>query len=112
MIRSSVQAGAAHAFLLGSAGKGFAFQRRTVDGGWSAHTGAGAGAPSSWLKLSRRGSRITAFRSVDGLRWTHVGEDEIEMGATVLVGLAVSSHTTQATAEAIFDAVTVSAVLK
>ena len=112
MIRSSLAAGAPHAFMLGSAAKGFAFQRRTSQGGWSTHSPGGAGAPAGWLKLSRRGDRITAYRSKDGIRWTMVGSEEISMGETVYVGLAVSSHTRLAAAEAVFESVRVSTVVR
>jgi hypothetical protein len=40
------------------------------------------------------------------VNWVLVGSDTIPMDPTVYVGLAVSSHTTTATAAAIFDHVT------
>ncbi len=109
MIRGGLDPGAAHAHMLGSAGKGFAFQRRTATNGLSAHTAGGAGAAPGWIKLSRRGNRITASRSPDGRTWTVVGSDEIALGRLAFVGLAVSSHTAGATAEAVFESVVIQA---
>ncbi len=107
MIRGGLERGAPHAFMLGSAGKGLAFQRRAAAGGATSHTSAGSGAAPRWLKLSRRGNRLTAFHSVDGRQWTLAGSDSIALGPVAFVGLAVSSHTRTATSEALFDGVTV-----
>jgi hypothetical protein len=107
MIRDGLEPGAAHAFMLASAGKGYAFQRRPLAGGPSFHTAAGAGRAPGWIKLQRSGDLFRAFRSVDGVTWTLVGSETIPMGRRVLAGLAVSSHTTGAVCEAIFENVSV-----
>jgi regulation of enolase protein 1 (concanavalin A-like superfamily) len=107
MIRQSLAPGSPHAFMLVSAGKGYAFQRRRQADGWSEHTAGGSGAAPGWVRLVRQGDTFTAYRSNDGSNWTVVGVDTIPMGEDVLVGLAVSSHTTTATARAVFDRVTV-----
>jgi hypothetical protein len=93
--------------MLVSAGKGLAFQRRTAAGGLSVSTSGGPGAAPYWVRLHRAGNAITASVSPDGTSWTFVGSDTIPMGQSVLVGLAVSSHITGATATARFDNVTV-----
>lgn len=105
MIRSSLGAGASHALMLVSPGRGYAFQRRTTTGGASAHTAGGTGAAPGWVRLRRRGTTITAYRSNDGVNWTVVGSDTITMGATVYAGLAVSSHVAGTTCLAEFDRV-------
>ena len=92
MIRGSTQANSAHAFMLVSNGKGVAFQRRTVSGGVSTSTAGGTGTTPRWVKLTRAGSRITAFVSPDGRTWTTVGRDTLSLPFRVLVGLAASSH--------------------
>jgi hypothetical protein len=107
MIRGGLERGAPHAFMLGSAGKGLAFQRRSAAGRLTSHTAAGSGGAPRWLKLSRRGNRLTAFHSVDGRQWTRAGSDVIELGPVAFVGLAISSHTTTAVAEGVFDGVVV-----
>lgn len=107
MIRESLAPGSPHALMLVSAQKGYAFQRRVQADGWSDHTAGGSGAAPGWVRLVRRGDTFTAYRSADGRTWTVVGVDTIPMSQDVLVGLAVSSHTTTATARAVFDRVTV-----
>jgi glucose/arabinose dehydrogenase/PKD repeat protein len=106
MMRASLDPGAAHAFMLVSTGKGLAFQRRTAAGALSVHTFGGAGTAPRWVRLARTGSVITASVSGDGIAWTVVGSDTFSAGASLLVGLAVSSHTTTA-ATGLFDRVSV-----
>lgn len=109
MMRHTTHANSAHAFMLVSAGKGIAFQRRTVSGGVSTNTGSTGGAPS-WVKLSRRGDVITASVSTNGTTWRIVGSDVFGMFGDIEVGLAVSSHDPTRVATATFDSVTVTAL--
>ena len=110
MIRDTLNANSAQGFMLVSYSKGLAFQRRTTAGGISTSSpGALAGAPY-WVRLDRTGDTLTAYQSSDGANWTVVGTDTIPMGQTVFVGLAVSSHTTTATATATFDNVTITPI--
>jgi hypothetical protein len=105
MIRSSLAANAQFAFMIVSAGKGTALQYRTATGGAAASiTGTPAGA-LTWVKLVRSGNTITASQSVNGSSWTTVGSVSIAMGATVNIGLAVSSHVNSTPATATFDSV-------
>jgi hypothetical protein len=107
MIRASLAADAPHAFMLASAGKGMAFQRRPLAGGESVNTAGTFSAAPRWVKLQRNGNLFTAYESADGVNWTVVGTESITMGASVFVGLAVTSHTTTASATCAFDSVTV-----
>ena len=107
MIRSSLAAGAAHGFALVSAGKGLAFQRRTTVSGDSAHTaGAYVSAPR-WVRLVRSGSTLTAYSSDDGVIWTTIGSDTIQLGTTAYVGIAVTSHNASARTTASVSSVAV-----
>ncbi|HZP48138.1 MAG TPA: phospholipase D-like domain-containing protein [Vicinamibacterales bacterium] len=107
MIRETLDPGSAQAFMLVSFSKGTAFQRRTVAGGVSTNTtGPNVTAPY-WVALQRTGNTINAYSSPDGTTWTLVGSDTFTMGPNVLVGLAVSSHTTTTLATATFDNVSV-----
>ncbi|HMD36556.1 MAG TPA: hypothetical protein VKH42_16400, partial [Vicinamibacterales bacterium] len=107
MIRETLDPASANALMLVSYSKGVSFQRRIAAGGVSVATaGATVGAPY-WGKLERIGNTFNAYSSPDGTTWTLVGSDTIAMGANVYVGLAVSSHTTTATATATFDHVSV-----
>ncbi len=105
MIRNSLDANASHVSMFVSAGKGLAFQRRTTTGAESVHTSGGSGTAPMWVKLQRSGSTVTASVSADGTSWTVVGSDTIELGATIYVGLALTSHHDGAVASATFDGV-------
>jgi regulation of enolase protein 1 (concanavalin A-like superfamily) len=107
MIRATTDAGSAHAFMLVSASKGVAFQRRTATGGVSTSTAGTLSSAPRWVKLTRSGNTFSAFESADGVNWTAVGTDTIPMPASVLVGLAVTSHTTAASATCGFDNVSI-----
>jgi regulation of enolase protein 1 (concanavalin A-like superfamily) len=105
MIRESLDPGSPHAFMIVSAGKGYAFQRRVVSGGLSDHTPAGTGTAPHWVKLTRSGDLFSAFHSADGVTWTLAGSEIIPMGRAVMAGLAVSSHTSTAASQAVFESV-------
>jgi hypothetical protein len=107
MIRTSTAAGSQHGFMMVTTGLGLAFRWRTATGGTSAHTLAGSGTAPRWVRLVRAGNVLTASHSTDGTTWTAAGSVTIAMPANVLVGLAVSSYTTAATATATFDRVSV-----
>jgi regulation of enolase protein 1 (concanavalin A-like superfamily) len=99
MIRESLANDSRHAFALISPSKGSAFQRRIDPGGFSENTAGPAIAPPGWVRLVRTANQFQAFTSTDGVHWTSIGTDTVPMGDTVLVGLAVTSHTsTSATA--------------
>ena len=107
MIRASTNAGAAHAFMLVSSAKGLAFQRRTATDGVSTNTAGTLSTAPRWVKLTRSGNTFSASESADGVTWTLVATDTISMPASVLVGLAVTSHTTSASATCTFDNVSI-----
>ena len=102
MMRDSLAASSRHAFMLVSPGKGLAFQRRVTAGGLSVHTSGGSGTAPYFVKLTRAGSTFTAYKSLDGQSWALVGSDTIAMGATIYVGLAVTSHQSAILARATF----------
>jgi hypothetical protein len=92
MMRASLAANSAHALMLVSTSKGLAFQRRKTTGGLSTNTSRSGTAPR-WVRLTRAGAVITASMSSDGRSWTVVGSETFAgMPATILVGLAASSH--------------------
>ena len=92
MIRGSLSANAQQAFALVSPGAGLALQYRGTTGGSSAGAGSASGRAPYWLKLSRRGSTITAYRKIDGGSWQLLGTKSIAFPTTVYVGVGVSSH--------------------
>jgi regulation of enolase protein 1 (concanavalin A-like superfamily) len=107
MIRASADPSAAHAMMLASVGRGFAFQRRTASGAITDHTSAGTGTAPRWVRLVRAGNVVTASLSAVGVAWTRVGQQTIALPATALVGLAVTSHQISSLATATFDHVSV-----
>jgi hypothetical protein len=107
MIRQSAAANAAHVSLFVTPGKGIAFQRRAAAGGASASSTI-PGAPPRFLKLARAGKTVTALVSIDGVRWTKVGQQKLAASGPVQAGLAVTSHDQTRRASATFDRVAVS----
>ena len=108
MVRQSLDPGSAHGFMLVSKSKGLAFQRRRVTGGESFHTAGPTGTAPRWVKIRRAGTTVTASASADGTTWTVVDTDTVALNGPVLIGLAVSSHTTT-TSTGTFDNVTITA---
>ena len=109
MIRNSLSPSAAQGFMLvaSSASKGVPYQRRPSDGASTVSSPGSLSTAPRWVKLVRSGNLITGYESSNGTTWTTVGTDTFTMGATVLVGLAVSSHVPGVNATATFDNVSV-----
>jgi len=105
MIRNTFDPGSAQAFVLVSAAKGIAFQRRRAQGATSVNTAGSASTAPHWVKLTRSGDTFTAYESTDGTNWTEIGADTIPMAQTIYVGLAVTSHSTSASATGTFESV-------
>jgi regulation of enolase protein 1 (concanavalin A-like superfamily) len=107
MIRESLTPGSRHAFALVSAAKGVALQYRASTSGSSAQAGILTGSSPQWVRLSRRGSTITAYRRSDGGSWQSLGGATIAMPASVYVGVAITSHDATRTASATVGSITV-----
>jgi regulation of enolase protein 1 (concanavalin A-like superfamily) len=103
MIRETLAPDSGHAFMLVSADRGDAFQRRPVAGGATLHTAAGSGVVPMWVRVMRHGTRITASTSADGVTWVDVGSETVSWQSTVYAGLAVTSHRAGVLAAATFD---------
>jgi regulation of enolase protein 1 (concanavalin A-like superfamily) len=110
MIRESLASNSRHALMALTGSQGLTFQRRAAGtGSATTHTYAGAAAAPVWLRMDRHGSRLTAYFSLDGFNWTPAGSDTIAMSSTVLVGLALTSHSTWAYAAADFTDISITA---
>jgi hypothetical protein len=107
MVRQSLAADSPHGFMLVSKSKGTAFQRRTASGGVSTHTAGPTGTSFRFVKIARAATTVTASISSDGATWTVVGSDTIALSGPVLIGLAVTSHSTSSTATVTFHNVSV-----
>jgi VCBS repeat-containing protein len=92
MIRETLAPDSPHASIYLTPGNGVAFQRRTSTGGTSTHTPGSSATAPRWVRLSRSGNTFKAYESADGLSWTLVGTDVINMASSVYIGLAVLSH--------------------
>jgi regulation of enolase protein 1 (concanavalin A-like superfamily) len=108
MIRDPGDAGAAHASMFATPGRGLAFQRRRTAGGTSVSTAGPLLTAPVWLRLVRFGQQFTAYyRRTPAEAWTRIGSDTIPMFDIVSVGLAVSSHVDGRIATATFDNVSI-----
>ena len=92
MIRGSLSAGSAYAFMIVSAAKGSAFQYRAANGGTAANVSGTAIAAPYWVKIVRSGTTVTGYQSPDGASWTPIGTASIALGSSAFIGLAVTSH--------------------
>jgi regulation of enolase protein 1 (concanavalin A-like superfamily) len=102
MIREDLSAGSRYAALLVSPANGLAFQRRAQPNAGTSYA-PGSGTPPTWLKIARAGNTITAYQSGDGANWVPVGTDNLALGGTVTIGLAVTSHNDGALNVATFE---------
>ncbi len=111
MIRETLEPGSKHAFACVTPGSGVASEARTTIGGASYTTNQSGITAPHWVKLERDVSGdFTAFHSTDGSTWVQVGDavpQNIQMSASVYIGLAVTSHNTDATCEAQFSNVSI-----
>jgi regulation of enolase protein 1 (concanavalin A-like superfamily) len=109
MMREDLSPGSRHVFMLVTPSnvEGSAFQRRLNAGGESLHTPAGPGTVIEWVRLTRRGTVVTAQYSDDGVTWITAGSESIAMNTTIFVGLALTSHDETQIATATFDNVSV-----
>ncbi|MCH8290825.1 hypothetical protein IH992_06990 [Candidatus Poribacteria bacterium] len=110
MIRQSIDADSANAFLNLTETNGLKLIHRDIQGG---PTGPGEGGADYdlpiYFRLTRKGDTITAFTSKDGKSWTEAGgglgpSADIAMKGKVVASFALSSND-GAEAEVVFDMV-------
>ena len=106
MIRASLDAGAANAFVAVTPGNGVTWQYRSSTGGGTSYNNTGSLNAPYWVKLVRSGNTFTGYRSPDGVTWTPQGTNTFTMSSPVYVGLALTSHNTTSLGAATFDNVT------
>ncbi|HAV60908.1 MAG TPA: hypothetical protein DCY13_00900 [Verrucomicrobiales bacterium] len=103
MIRQSLATGSPHAMMVVTPGNGAAFQRRLTTDGTSTHTAGPVVTAPYWVRLTRIGNVLQGFASPDGVNWTPVGTDTVNMTDPVYVGLAVTAHNNAAISTARFS---------
>lgn len=82
---------------------GVVFQSRTAISGAATVDAAGAGDAPVYLKLSRRGSTITGYKSSDGVAWQQVGSQSLTLGTYVLPGMCLTSSVNGQFSEATYN---------
>lgn len=103
MIKETAAEGSKYALLAATPANGLSFQYN-----FNGEGGGGSYAfPNAWLKLKRTGNAFTAYKSVNGIDWSLVGQTNIDMATDVTVGLAVCSHKYDTLNASVFDNVSV-----
>jgi len=110
MIRETLDPDSTHAMTFVTPGNGVVFEYRMITG--TDNVGAagqqqGISAPH-WVKIERNISgNFSTSHSADGTNWEILSiPQSIQMGSTVYIGLALTSHDAALTCEAVFSNVT------
>ena len=103
MIRESLTSDSRHAILDVTPAAGTEFMRRLNTGTLTTFTSGGNEAAPKWFKLTRTGNSFSASKSNDGIVWTLIGTDTINMTTQVYIGLVVTSHNDAVLCDATFD---------
>jgi hypothetical protein len=106
LIRESLKSSAPAAFLRVNATKGLEFSKRQRREP-SLIELVGVESFPYWVRLVRRGSTITAYKSADGVTWVQTGSENFELGPRIYVGLGVTSSEKSGANAAVFDNVSV-----
>jgi hypothetical protein len=108
MIRETLNPDSAHAMMVVTPASGISFQRRPGTGQTSLDTTTAGIVAPYWVKIDRDlAGNFTASSSTNGTTWTMQGTPEnIPMVSNIYIGLAVTSHDTALTCEAVFSNVT------
>jgi hypothetical protein len=111
MIRETLDPDSAHAIGCITPENGIAAQGRPSTGGVSFNAPEGGITAPHWVKLERDvAGNFTVSHSANGTTWQPVQDAvpaNIQMSATVYIGLALTAHDASATCEAVFSNVTV-----
>ncbi len=109
MIRSSLAANSPEVSMLLCPNGNFTFRGRSSTGGATSATVNYSTNHASWVELVRNGNNFTGYVSADGLTWQEAGTLTVAMNSSVLIGLAVSAHTTKSSETAVFSNVNIGA---
>jgi len=105
MLRASLAANAAYYAVLMTPGHGLIVQYRSAAGAQAViQTSIPLGTPA-YLQIGRVGNTLTAYTSTNEQDWVPIAGSRVSLnlGASVLAGLAVASHNPQALSTATFD---------
>lgn len=95
MIRDTLATNSRHVFMGMTGTNAYRWVRRTSTNGNTSTSNSGTGTvPNTWVRLTRVGSVITAYRSTNGTAWTQVGSLSASFPTNCYIGLVVASGTT------------------
>jgi hypothetical protein len=110
MIRETLEPGSKNAMVAVTIDNGVSTQVRIDADTNSSNTAESGITAPHWIKLERDiAGNFTASHSTNGSTWVAVSgalPENIQMGSTVFIGLAVTSHDAALTCEAVFSNVT------
>jgi hypothetical protein len=108
-IRESLAADAKQVSMVDTPADGTQFLTREETGGKTASqkTALNKAVMPYWVKLVRRGDKITGYESLDGSDWKQTGTVTLKMANEVYVGLVASSHVKDKLCAAKFDNVSI-----
>ncbi len=96
MVRSTLAANSVFAACTLKYSTGVDFQRRKTSTDNVVNSDLGNAfftpTPPYWVRVVRNGDTLSGYQSSDGQAWNFVASDTVPMGATVFVGIAVTSH--------------------
>jgi hypothetical protein len=110
MLRQTTNAASPYYAVLVSPGAGIKVQVRTVQGGNTTKLANPTGTVPAYLMVTTSGGTFSAFTSADGVTWTVIPGSTItlNLGSTLLAGLAVTSHNSGALGVVTMDTVVTS----
>jgi hypothetical protein len=103
MIRAGAESDAAHVIVDVRPNGEIEFMTRDKRGANTTYLGGTASSFPTWVMLRRTGEVVIGYTSRDGVCWTALGSVRPDLPATVLAGLAVTSHDDTRAAAAIID---------
>jgi outer membrane protein assembly factor BamB len=105
--QSSSDAASVYYALLVTPSNGLVVQYRANEGLRTLQPVQRTGAAPAFVRVARSGSTFTAYTSADGSTWTPVAGSSVTFaaGASMLAGLAVTSHNSGTASSVTFDAV-------
>jgi regulation of enolase protein 1 (concanavalin A-like superfamily) len=107
MIRGSLDKAAPSAFAMIQANERAAFRHRGRPTAVSTTVGDREAELPAWVRLVRRGDRITGYYSDDGADWQEMGWANVWINGQALIGVAVTSHNNNAVCTVAFEKVSV-----
>jgi regulation of enolase protein 1 (concanavalin A-like superfamily) len=108
MIRDSMAQNSRQVFMGLTNATSYRWVSRTKAGAKnSTKTSTSSAGADTWVRLVRKGSKIMAYRSTNGINWTFVGTTSVTLNRDCYIGLAVASGANAANFTAQFSNVNV-----